>query len=188
MTIRMVTLEYGANFENLLAIGGSMRIWRKVEHHKERQQNRVLLLLPLADTSTSQFPFLYRALLLITAIVLVIFALYMVRPSPRQAPAGLHHLSSAPAAVTSTAPPREGSLPGAVPPAQTKQPPSNNQTTVVVNGQSIPVPKDGTLHKTITDGASTTTINLSASGGDSSSSTNISVQSSSSSSSSTDGT
>jgi hypothetical protein len=125
-------------------------------------------------------PVAARTMLLIATIVLVAFALYMVRPSQPEATttrsitsdsgaeAANHHHAGSIEAGTQEATGEAGGH-------------SSTTNRVIVNGREIPVPKDGNLHQTIRDGDTTTTVNISSSGDSSttSSSSNISVHSSS---------
>lgn len=132
--------------------------------------------------STLAHPIIPRTVALLAAIILVVAALYMIRSSNQPEAGRRFNLVTDAAASHDTPrpqPPAESpTLSEAAAAAEPQQP--KNSSSVTVNGKSIPVPEDGNLHKTITDGSSTTTIDLSqnASGSAVTTSTNISVESS----------
>jgi hypothetical protein len=134
-------------------------------------------------------PAISRTLALIATISLVAFALYLTRPGAQPASKGSSNLVNSGGAVHSDAvvePSGNTSEPEVTPMEDHPEQKNTTHHSVIVNGHSIPVPANGNLHKTITDGNSTTTIDLSSGGSSSSTTTNtnISVHSHSSSSSS----
>jgi len=134
----------------------------------------------LAQTAT------LRTLALIATISLVAFALYMTHPPAEQAAVkGAHiHMSDSPDTVGHAAAQQEDDSTSQTANSQSSNS-ANVHNEITVNGKSIPVPDNGNVHKTVTDGNTTTTIDVSNSG-TSVSTNSVSVQSSSSSSSSTE--
>lgn len=130
---------------------------------------------PLAHATT------IRTTALIATISLVAIALYMTRPDAAATgskDASIH--ITGPAAPASHAEAqREGETPGQ--PAETQQNTSSVRNSITVNGKEVAVPQDGNLHKTITNGDTTTTVDVSSSSDSSTTSTssNVSVHSSS---------
>jgi hypothetical protein len=132
-----------------------------------------------------------RTLALMTTITMVAFALYGTQPIPSNQPSSQKNtnnidphtntLKIKPEKHISSDKPSYSQVQSQV--KQSSSSSSSNQTSVVVNGESIPVPADGNLHQTIKNGNSTTELNLSSSGNNSNSSTSINIQSDSSSSS-----
>jgi hypothetical protein len=127
-------------------------------------------------------PVFGRTIALIAAISLAAFALYMTRPHAGTTDANrtLSLVSgSEPAPGASTHTEMNASSHSEGQNSAFSQQSATNRVTV--NGKEVPVPKDGNLHKTITDGNSTTRIDISSSGDSSKSATssNVSVQSTS---------
>ena len=147
------------------------------KHHQGRSAD-VHTPLSLSATSilASAVP---RTLVLAATISLVAFVLYAATPRTR--------LSSADTADRSTnkieAATKLSQTAAPVGPAQSQQhAESSHNGTVTINGADVPVPADGNLDKTVTDGNGTTTIHIS-SDGNGTSTNDVNINSSTSSSS-----
>lgn len=122
-----------------------------------------------------------RTATLLATILLVAFALYMTGPSGEAAGekgASIHMTSSTSPDAHAEAQQEDDSA------GQSANSKSSNNSSVhneiTVNGKSISVPDNGSIHKTVTDGDTTTTIDVSNNSTSTTvSSNNVSVQSSS---------